>query len=317
MGSSISYKQRRQIILLAIFCPIILLATFALIVKCSALCVDYATSLSMLVHGVLGLTTNDSGIIYLNSTTMGIHTAFDYENLEFYSGDNFSKLSNVVYMFAFASKNDMIGDMIFLYNYVAYNGYHEPMSMTMDSEFAGDVLEYMQTGVINVDYTYIINKTTDATLASFYTDLSKSGMRVLVPIVEWKRSYNDDSEVVLSIRVLRVIEKKRVTHMIIRLLSWTGAHKYESYINRRVCYRGSGEGCWRYDIGKVWANQQSASSSNLRSSDNYRLSYRQTLEARRYDLVNSVIIIKIPLARGFPGTTSITNDVRPSRVTIT
>ncbi|KAK9249930.1 hypothetical protein V1507DRAFT_438551 [Lipomyces tetrasporus] len=175
MGSSISYKQRRQIILLAIFCPIILLATFALIVKCSALCVDYATSLSMLVHGVLGLTTNDSGIIYLNSTTMGIHTAFDYENLEFYSGDNFSKLSNVVYMFAFASKNDMIGDMIFLYNYVAYNGYHEPMSMTMDSEFAGDVLEYMQTGVINVDYTYIINKTTDATLASFYTDLSKSG----------------------------------------------------------------------------------------------------------------------------------------------
>ncbi|KAK9319202.1 hypothetical protein V1517DRAFT_60145 [Lipomyces orientalis] len=184
IGSSISYKLRRPIILLAIFCPIILLATFAVILKCSAFCADYATSLSMLVHGVLGQTSNDSGIIYLNSTSSGILTAFDYENLEFYSGDNFSKLSNVIDMFAFASKNEMIGDMIFLYNYLAYNGYHEPMSMTMDSEFAGDVLEYMQTGVINVDYTYIINKTTDATLASFYTDLSKSEYSSIPQVTE-------------------------------------------------------------------------------------------------------------------------------------
>ncbi|KAK9429342.1 hypothetical protein V1505DRAFT_374182 [Lipomyces doorenjongii] len=138
----------------------------------SAITADYATSLSMLVNGVLDLTTNDTGIIYINSTDTGSLTAFNYDNLELYTGDNFSKLSNVVDMFAIASYNDMIGDMIFLYNYVAYNGYHEPMSMAMDSDFAGDVLEYMQTGVINVDYTYIVSTTTDPTLASFYTNLS-------------------------------------------------------------------------------------------------------------------------------------------------
>ncbi|KAK9242062.1 hypothetical protein V1506DRAFT_465264 [Lipomyces tetrasporus] len=136
----------------------------------------------MLVNGVLDLTTNDTGIVYINSTDTGILTAFDYENLELYSGDNYSKLSNVVDMSAIASYKDMIGDMIFLYSYVAYNGYHELMSMTMDSDFAGDVLEFIQTGIINVDYTYIITRTADETLASSYTDLSSqsnSSMQML------------------------------------------------------------------------------------------------------------------------------------------
>ncbi|KAK9376333.1 uncharacterized protein V1513DRAFT_375881 [Lipomyces chichibuensis] len=95
------------------------------------------------------------------------------KSLSFYTGDNFSKNKNIVDMMLLAFDNGAYGDVLYLYELTAYNGYTTSISLQRDSDYSVDVASYIANSKGLLSWDLLSGTSTNGLLRQYYTDMSK------------------------------------------------------------------------------------------------------------------------------------------------
>ncbi|KAK6202965.1 uncharacterized protein RJT21DRAFT_82008, partial [Scheffersomyces amazonensis] len=115
--------------------------------------------------------SSDSGLITLDlSSLYKRDTSSYFKSLNFYSVDNFSKVSAIKENFDSALTNEKLGDALYLYNYVACNGKDELLALDSTSEFSKEVCKFLK--VSNLNKSILKFSSTNVMLEQYYSDLS-------------------------------------------------------------------------------------------------------------------------------------------------
>ncbi|KAK9234263.1 hypothetical protein V1525DRAFT_413624 [Lipomyces kononenkoae] len=132
---------------------------------------NYLQSFTSSINSYISGTSNDAGNIYVNWTSGSIGETFQWLPIDFHSGDNFGKVSNLVNMLSLAIDSGALGDAVYLYHLINYNGYAQYISYENDSDFYNDViLDVRHTGG-QVTYEDLASSTNSKDLAAFYRSL--------------------------------------------------------------------------------------------------------------------------------------------------
>ncbi|KAK9368649.1 hypothetical protein V1509DRAFT_622350 [Lipomyces kononenkoae] len=132
---------------------------------------NYLDSFTSWTNSSISGTSNDAGNIFVNWTSGSIGETFQWLPIEFHSGDNFGTVSNLVNMLSLAIDNGDLGDAVYLYHLINYNGYAQYISYEKDSDFCNDVILDVRHTRGHVTYEDLALSTNSKDLAAFYRSL--------------------------------------------------------------------------------------------------------------------------------------------------
>ncbi|ODQ77268.1 hypothetical protein BABINDRAFT_178373 [Babjeviella inositovora NRRL Y-12698] len=143
--------------------------------------VSYAHILHSVINGTLPRSLNDEGTITVNIVANKKREVNDpyYSNLKYLSLDNFAKVNTLASLLLSAVANSAWGDVLYLYNYVRFNGFDDYMTLTADGKFADEVNLYLLS-TPDQSVSLLSNTSTNSVLKDYYASFAPNPSSVIL-----------------------------------------------------------------------------------------------------------------------------------------
>ncbi|EEB07827.1 hypothetical protein SJAG_02944 [Schizosaccharomyces japonicus yFS275] len=160
--------------------PLLLASTFAC-KAVSAYSSDYDSLLNDIVKSDYDSPSGGEGQVTLSSLS-GLSTLSNlakrdaepyFKELDMFSFDNYEKLTKVKNMLAHAQSNEMLGDALYLYNFMNRNGHSKGITLNDSSEFVTETCKLLSSyGLNNTDI--LASTASSSFLVDFYKNFDVS-----------------------------------------------------------------------------------------------------------------------------------------------
>ncbi|CAK7898431.1 hypothetical protein CAAN1_26S00562 [[Candida] anglica] len=131
---------------------------------------SYDGILESLLNGKNDEPSGGAGTIVVNSNEPGNDGSRFIPSLKFVTLDNYDKLVSVTSALSLATEHQMLGDQVYLYNYIRHKGDAATMKLTNDSKFTRFLCDFYGS-IINIASAKFAETSTRPELAAYYRQL--------------------------------------------------------------------------------------------------------------------------------------------------